>query len=77
METTQKCLNAFQTASNKTLLISSIPNRNVEVVTIGPDEGYKPVSALTDKFYKELVIHIYFLQVDLSTKLKEKYLGRR
>ena len=70
-------MNAFQTALNQTLLISNIPNRNVEVVTIGRDEGHKPVSDLTDKFYKELVIHIYFLQVDLSTKLNKKYLGRR
>ena len=70
-------MNAFQTGLNEILLISSIPNRNVEVATIGRGEGHKPVSALTDKFYKELVIHIYFLQVDLSTKLKEKYLGRR
>ena len=66
-------MDAFRTALNKTLLISNIPNRNIEVVTTAPGKEHKPVSVLTDKFFREPAHALYFLHVDLSTKLKEKY----
>ena len=53
-------MDAFRTALNETLLISNIPNRNVEVASIAPGEVHKPVSVLTDLIYEKLAhTHVF------------------
>ena len=44
-----------------------------EGIVVAPGEGKKPDSILNDKLCEELVIHICFLLVNMSTKLKGKF----
>ena len=68
-------LSEFITLSMETTFVSEIPSscEMEEGIVAAPGQGNKPVSILNDNFARSLVIHIFFLMVNMATKLKGKF----